>query len=66
MASAKHRHARAAADAAQARYEEGLGSYLEALLARRDALAAEIGRVDSLAGHRLATVEVFKSLGGGP
>lgn len=62
----QHRHARAAADAAQARYEEGLGGYLEALVARRDALAAEIGRVDSLAGHRLATVEVFKSLGVGP
>lgn len=61
----RYRHARAAADAAQARYEEGLGSYLEALIARRDALAAEIGRVDGIAGHRLATVEVFKSLGVG-
>lgn len=66
LSETQHRHARAAANAAQARYEEGLGSYLEALIARRDALAAEIARVDSLAGHRLATVEVFKSLGVGP
>ena len=56
-------HAQSAATAAQARYEEGVGNYLEVLIARRDALHAESAHINSLAGHRLATIEVFKALG---
>lgn len=57
------RHAARAAEAAQARHEEGAADYVEALLARRDATAAELARIDGLVGHRAATVAVFQALG---
>lgn len=60
----QQRHATTAAQAAAARYEEGAAPFLEALLARRDALAAELARVDALVGHRTSAVAVFKALGG--
>lgn len=60
----QQRHAASAAEAAAARYEEGAAPFLEALLARRDALSAELARVDALVGHRTSAVAVFKALGG--
>ncbi len=60
------RHASAAATAAQARFEEGLVPYLDALIARRDAQAAELARIDALAAQRTALVAVFRALGSVP
>lgn len=60
------RNARIAADLVHARYEEGASSYFEYLDARRSALRAEIARIDSIAAHRTATVDVFRALGSDP
>jgi len=60
------RQSRIAADAAQARYEEGAAPYLEALVARRDALAAERAAVETLVGQRIAVVDVLRALGTAP
>jgi NodT family efflux transporter outer membrane factor (OMF) lipoprotein len=60
------RNARIAADLVHARYEEGVSSYFEYLEARRTALRAEIARIDSIAAHRGATVDVFRALGSDP
>ena len=57
------RNARIAADLVHARYEEGAVSYFEFLDARRAALRAGIARIDSIAEHRTATVDVFRALG---
>jgi len=57
------RHALTAAAAAQARFEEGLGTYLEALLARRDAIVADLNRTESIAEQRIATIGLFTVLG---
>jgi gold/copper resistance efflux pump len=57
------RNARLAAELVEARYEEGASSYFESLDARRAALRAEIARIDSIAAHRAATVDVFRALG---
>lgn len=63
---AQVRNARLAAERIEARYREGAGGYFELLDARRAAVRAEIARADSLAGHRVATVDVFRALGTGP
>jgi multidrug efflux system outer membrane protein len=63
MRERAHRHSLAAADAANARYEEGMGTYLEALYARRDSVTADLARIDSIADQRLATIELFTVLG---
>lgn len=60
------RNARIAAELVQARYEEGVSGYFEYLDARRAALRAEIARIDSIAAHRTATVDVFRALGSDP
>ncbi|MGK2856943.1 MAG: TolC family protein [Thermoanaerobaculia bacterium] len=60
------RNARVAAELVEARYDEGMSSYFEFLDARRAAVRAEITRIDSLAAHRSATVDVFRALGGDP
>lgn len=60
------RNARIAADLVQARYEEGMSSYFEYLDARRAAVRAEIERIDSIAAHRTATIDVFRALGSDP
>lgn len=60
------RYALSAAAAADARYQEGLGAYLDALLARRDAIAADLARADALADQRLATIALFKVVGATP
>lgn len=60
------RNARIAADLVQARYEEGMSSYFEYLDARRAAMRAEIARINSIAAHRTATVDVFRALGSDP
>ena len=60
------RNARMAADLVQARYEEGVSGYFEYLDARRAAVRAEIARIDSIAAHRTATVDVFRALGSDP
>lgn len=57
---------RDAADAAQARYEEGASAYLEPLLARRDALSAELAAVDAIVRQRLILVDVLRALGISP
>lgn len=59
-------HALAAAAAADARHEEGFGSYLDALLARRDAIAADIARADAIADQRLSTIALFAVVGAAP
>jgi multidrug efflux system outer membrane protein len=60
------RNARQAAEQIEARYREGASGYFELLDARRAAVRAEIARADSLAGHRIATVDVFRALGSAP
>jgi gold/copper resistance efflux pump len=60
------RNARLAAELVEARYEEGMSSYFEFLDARRAAVRAELGRINSIAGHRTATVDVFRALGSDP
>lgn len=47
----------------QARYEEGVSGYFEVLDARRAAVRAEIARIDGIAAHPMATVDVFRALG---
>lgn len=63
---AQLREARRASGLVEARYLEGATGYFELLDARRAALRAEIARVDGLAGHRIATVDLFRALGQGP
>ncbi|HEX6083871.1 MAG TPA: TolC family protein [Thermoanaerobaculia bacterium] len=60
------RNARLAAELMQVRYEEGVSGYFETLDARRSALRAEMARIDSIAAHRTATVDVFRALGSDP
>ena len=57
---------RVAADAATARYEEGASPYLEALLARRDATAAQLAAVEALVVQRVAVIDVLRALGTPP
>ena len=57
------RNARIAAELVKARYDEGVSSYFELLDARRAAVRSEIVRIDTIAGHRTATVDVFRALG---
>jgi NodT family efflux transporter outer membrane factor (OMF) lipoprotein len=59
---AQAQQARIAAAAAQARYEEGASAYLDALQARRDALAADVAAVEAVAGQRVAVVGLLKAL----
>jgi outer membrane protein TolC len=58
--------ARAAADAAQARYEEGAAPALEALVSRRDAVGNEVAAIESLVRQRVAVVDVLRALGTAP
>lgn len=60
------RNARIASELIEARYEEGVSAYFELLDARRAAVRAEIARIDSIAAHRTATVDVFRALGSDP
>ena len=60
------RNARIAAELIEVRYEEGISGYFELLDARRAAVRAEIARIDSIAAHRVATVDVFRALGHDP
>ncbi len=55
-----------AAEATLARYEEGAAPYLDALFARRDALAAELAAVEALTGQRIAVIDVLRALGTAP
>jgi gold/copper resistance efflux pump len=57
------RNARTAAELVKARYEEGVSSYFELLEARRAAVRAEMGRIDSEAASRTGTVDVYRALG---
>ena len=57
------RNARTAAELVQARYDEGMSGYFETLDARRAAVRAEIGRIDSIAAQHTAAVDVFRALG---
>lgn len=54
--------ARIAANAAQARYEEGATTYLDALDARRDALRADVAAADAVARQRTAVIELLRAL----
>ena len=56
------RSARTAAELVALRYDEGMSSYFELLDARRAAVRAEMARIGSIAGHRTATVDVFRAL----
>lgn len=58
------RNARRAAELVKTRYNEGETSYFELLDARRAAVRAEIARIDTVAAHRAATVDVFRAVGG--
>lgn len=60
------RNARVAAELVEVRYDEGVSSYFEYLDARRAAVRAELARIDSIAAHRTATVDVFRALGSEP
>ncbi|HEX6158799.1 MAG TPA: TolC family protein [Thermoanaerobaculia bacterium] len=60
------RNARTAAELIELRYDEGATAYFDLLDARRAALRAEIARIDTIAGHRTATVDVFRALGAQP
>lgn len=60
------RNARTAAELMEARYDEGVSGYFELLDARRAAVRAEIARINSMADHRTATVDVFRALGSDP
>lgn len=60
------RNARTAAELVEARYEEGVSNYFEFLDARRASVRAEMARIDSIAGHRTAVVDVFRALGSDP
>ncbi|MCM2314759.1 MAG: TolC family protein [Thermoanaerobaculia bacterium] len=60
------RNARIAEELVEVRYDEGVSSYFEHLDARRAAVRAEIARIDSIAAHRTATVDVFRALGSDP
>jgi gold/copper resistance efflux pump len=52
---------RAGARAAR-RHDAGADTYLSALLARRDALQADLDRIDAIVEHRRSTVAVFRAL----
>jgi multidrug efflux system outer membrane protein len=54
--------ARSAAELVRVRYDEGMSGYFELLDARRSAVRAEIGRINSVAAHHTATVDVFRAL----
>ncbi|HEY0141678.1 MAG TPA: TolC family protein [Thermoanaerobaculia bacterium] len=60
------RNARTAAELIELRYDEGATAYFDLLDARRAALRAEIARIDTIATHRTATVDVFRALGTDP
>jgi len=60
---AQVRNARLATDIVEAQYREGMTSYFDYLDARRSSVRAEIARIDSLAAHRAATIDVFRALG---
>lgn len=56
----------AAAAATEIRFAEGMDDYFRVLISRRDALSAEVGRVDALVNYQLAAVSVFTTLGATP
>lgn len=60
------RQSKIAADAARARYEEGAAPYLEALIARRDAVAADLAAVEALVAQRVAVIDVLRALATAP
>jgi multidrug efflux system outer membrane protein len=60
------RQSRIAEEAARSRHEEGAAPYLEALLARRDALGAEVAAVEALVAQRVAVIDVLRALGTAP
>lgn len=60
------RSARRGTELVEIRYEEGLSAYFELLDARRSAVRAEMARIDSIAEHRIATIDVLRALGSDP
>ncbi len=60
------RLAGAAASAVEARYEEGAAPFMEALIARRDAIEAERSAVETLVEQRIAVIDVLRALGIAP
>ncbi|PZO10873.1 MAG: hypothetical protein DCF27_00465 [Lysobacteraceae bacterium] len=60
------RQARVAAEAAQARYEEGAAPSLDALVARRDAVGTQVAAIEALVHQRIAVVDVLRALGTAP
>jgi multidrug efflux system outer membrane protein len=62
----ERRHALEAAALVEARYLAGMVGYFELLDARRAAVRAELARVDGIAGHRLATIDLLRALGATP
>lgn len=56
---------RAAEKIADARYTAGNGGFFDLLDARRNLLSAQILSVDAAAEHLVATIDVYRALGGG-
>jgi multidrug efflux system outer membrane protein len=54
-----------ALELARLRYEAGYSPFLEVLDAQRNLLAAERARIDAARDVRIATVDVYRALGGG-
>jgi len=56
---------KSALDLAQLRYDNGIASLLEVLIAERALLDAELNRVEAQRAQLSATADLFKALGGG-
>jgi multidrug efflux system outer membrane protein len=56
---------RAAEKIADARYAAGNGGFFDLLDARRNLLSAQILSVDAAAEHLVATIDIYRALGGG-
>jgi multidrug efflux system outer membrane protein len=50
---------------ADALFRAGKASYYEVLLAQQNTLAADLELIDALRGGRLASIEIYRALGGG-
>ena len=57
--------AKSTLDLAQLRYDNGISSLLEVLIAERALLDAELNRVEAQRAQLSATADLFKALGGG-
>lgn len=56
---------KSALDLAQLRYDNGIASFLDVLIAERELLNAELNRVEAQRAQLAATADLFKALGGG-